>query len=106
MKEKGIWNNYKGYLRKEIQAYCSKNQIDEKQVHFINIYKWETIYRNVIEKFVKNSSRNKSLYWLNTNGTFHKDKSIQAAFDSREHEEWILKFSELIADNMKQCIYC
>lgn len=97
MKEKGIWNCYKGAVRADIQKYCEINDIKKEEFCFINIYKWRDVYEQVVEHFVdKKENYKKGLHWLNTNGIVREDKIIQYSFDSRGKDEWIFKLPELV----------
>lgn len=105
MKEKGIWNCYKGAVRADIQKYCEINNINEEEFCFIDIYKWRDVYEQVAEHFViKKENYKKGLHWLNTNGIFREDKIIQYSFDSRGKEEWIFKLPELV-ERTKEKVY-
>lgn len=103
MKEKGIYNEYKGFVRPEIQTYCREHHIEENEFHFINIYKWESVYYKVMENFFEESEKNKrrcwwKLHWSNTNGGL---LPAETCFDSRGCYEWILKIPELIKEKDK-----
>ena len=96
-RKKGIWNQYKGRLRIELQQFCEENQIAGEQFHLLNIYQWENIYRQVVEHFAdKSRSYQAELHWLNINGAIRGDKEILAVFDSREAEDWIRKLPGLV----------
>lgn len=103
MKEKGIWNKYKGFVRAEIQTYCREHHIEENEFHFINIHKWESIYYQVMENFLEESEKNTrqcwwSLHWSNVNGGL---LPAEISFDSYGCYDWILQLPEFIKEKDK-----
>lgn len=97
MRSKSFGNVYKGQCRIDIQKYCQAHNIGNDKFHFVSIYNWQDIYNKVVENFVdKTRNYNPDLHWLNTNGTFQKDKTIQYAFDSRNQWNWVLKIPTFV----------
>lgn len=97
MKKKGIFNEYKGQLRKEIQIYCKENGIGENEFHFLSIYGWEDVYIKIMLSFgeYKYVSRN-GLHWMNTNCAYNRE--ITYSFCSADQWEWILKLPEMVGN--------
>lgn len=97
MKSKSFDNVYREQCIIDIQKYCKEHGIEKDKFHFVNIFKWQDIYNKIIDNFVdKTKNYNPDLHWLNTNGTFRKDKTIQYAFDSRNQWSWILKLPKFV----------
>lgn len=102
-KKKGIWNEYKGLLRKEVQSYCKNNFIEDEEFHFLSIYQWQNVYDKILENFADYKwALHNGLHWLNTNGICKKNMCY--AFDSREQWDWILKLSDIL-DNADEMLY-
>lgn len=97
MKEKGIWNEYKGAIRIDIQKYCKEQGISSEQFHFVSMYEWENIYDKILFHFadwIRN--KNKNLHWLNINGGIAKDVEACYSFYSYKQEDWILKLPSIV----------
>lgn len=96
-KQKGIFNNYKGWVRAEVQRYCKENDIGKESFHFLPIYQWENVYDRVMETFGEYDWISKNgLHWVNTNGTYTKDSSV---FHCDEQWDWILQLPEIVGED-------
>lgn len=97
MKKKGIFNDFRGRTRIDILQYCKENKIDEARFHPVSILKWEDVYNQITDQFVdKTRTYKQPLHWVNTNGSFQKDKPLEKWFDSSDCWDWVLDLPQLI----------
>ena len=95
IKAKGIYNTYKGRLRKEIQKYCQENTITENEFRFLSIHQWQNVYDKIVSTFGKHEYVSvNGLHWLNTNCAYKKE--LLYSFASDEKWDWILKLPDIV----------
>lgn len=95
IKQKGIFNTYKGRLRKEIQQYCKEKAIPETEFHFLSIHKWEDVYNKIVTNFKEKEWISKNgLHWLNISCSYSKE----ICYSLRDYEcwEWSLKLPDIV----------
>ncbi|MBQ7776869.1 MAG: hypothetical protein IJ379_13215 [Lachnospiraceae bacterium] len=97
-KQKGVFNHYKGRIRREIQEYCREKEIPQEEFHFLSLYQWENVHNRIVESFANHQwlAQHKGIHWLNTCGGFKEEPYF--TFDCDDKWDWILKVPELLAD--------
>lgn len=105
-RKKGLFNEYKGRMREEIQSFCRENGIKDDEFHFLPINNWQNVYDKILENFADYEWRRyHGLHWLNTNGIGNLKKDVLYAFNSYEHWDWVLKLPQMLGGKYDKLYY-